>query len=478
MKKPILILLLLVSFLHSRSQNWQCVNSNELRYFSNDEHYLRAIKIDSLKVSVADTILYPFRSERGDASNGSTLQVKGSWLGDKIIIQPDGTNLFINNWGDSIIINTFAGLNEYWMFYEGKDATHFAATVSSVDTMTILNQLDSIKIINITATLTTHPAHGRTIIISKNHGIIKTFELFLFPYQVPGTGTYWVSANYDEFFNKANPQTLEDFELIYYYNPTKMELFNYKVGDILQYHESKPFQDVESYISNEVLKKTVYNGYIEYEIISDVESIDRSKLHQPPYQVIYSNSKDTTKLIADTSRWLNYLPENKFAVYTYYIPDDTSFCKKSSLYISSSNAIFISLLESHRADKMGIGTLVDYSQTGGGPIHKVDKKMTFYSVNNDPCRTPKWPAEIEKRTLQSKLSVYPNPSNDIVNIKIDNKSNTYQLIITDVMGKTVYKTESNKEQLSISVNNIPAGLYHAQVRLNEEVLYEKIIVQH
>jgi hypothetical protein len=148
MKKLLLVVpIILISFC-CQAQNWQCVNSGELRYFINDDNYLRGMRIDSVKQDGADSILYTFRSHRGWIYNPHW---GGSWLGDKIILKQDGTHLFINAWNDTITIKSHAILNESWILNTDTLDVFFVASITAIDTMTILGVLDSVKTITIMA---------------------------------------------------------------------------------------------------------------------------------------------------------------------------------------------------------------------------------------------------------------------------------------------------------------------------------------
>jgi hypothetical protein len=74
----------------------------------------------------------------------------------------------------------------------------------------------------------------------------------------------------------------------------------------------------------------------------------------------------------------------------------------------------------------------------------------------------------------SKLSLFPNPANDFVQLKLD--PSNHLISITDLMGKTVFSIKSNgNSQLQIPVSQLAEGMYIVSV---EGVDYSKLVVKH
>jgi hypothetical protein len=74
----------------------------------------------------------------------------------------------------------------------------------------------------------------------------------------------------------------------------------------------------------------------------------------------------------------------------------------------------------------------------------------------------------------SKLSLFPNPANDFVQLKLD--PSNHLISITDLMGKTVFSIQSNgNSQLQIPVSQLAEGMYIVSV---EGVDYSKLVVKH
>ena len=79
------------------------------------------------------------------------------------------------------------------------------------------------------------------------------------------------------------------------------------------------------------------------------------------------------------------------------------------------------------------------------------------------------------------LNLYPNPSRDFINIKVDSKKGQYTIQIFDAVGKVVYQNGlGEKIALSIDVRKWKTGLYHVGLTLNGALIKTEqlIIAQH
>jgi|GEM_PF-1825406 len=78
------------------------------------------------------------------------------------------------------------------------------------------------------------------------------------------------------------------------------------------------------------------------------------------------------------------------------------------------------------------------------------------------------------------MNVYPNPSNNIVNVKVG-KGNIVNVIVTDIVGKVVYSSNANASNLSMDLSAISSGLYIVKATVkdgsNEGTVTRKIVKQ-
>lgn len=73
------------------------------------------------------------------------------------------------------------------------------------------------------------------------------------------------------------------------------------------------------------------------------------------------------------------------------------------------------------------------------------------------------------------ILLYPNPSNGNFNINFNNSNTPYTIEIISISGQKVFEKQNTKQQ-SITVNNLPKGLYIIKVINEEKTFIKKIII--
>jgi hypothetical protein len=81
----------------------------------------------------------------------------------------------------------------------------------------------------------------------------------------------------------------------------------------------------------------------------------------------------------------------------------------------------------------------------------------FYASQNNTCELA---TSVETTSIQNNLQLWPNPTNDVVNVKLPLSQQTGTVSIYDICGKRIYQsTYANQNQLSIDAAWFPNGLY-------------------
>ena len=78
----------------------------------------------------------------------------------------------------------------------------------------------------------------------------------------------------------------------------------------------------------------------------------------------------------------------------------------------------------------------------------------------------------------AKLNIHPNPTNDVINISIDNISTDVQVNIYNSIGQAVYtlkETADNGFSTTLNLSDFADGIYILQIRSDETVWTKKII---
>ena len=77
--------------------------------------------------------------------------------------------------------------------------------------------------------------------------------------------------------------------------------------------------------------------------------------------------------------------------------------------------------------------------------------------------------------LSSKISVYPNPTNGLINIEIP--ENTATVKISDILGKVVKTEKLSSNQVSIDLSFLNSGMYFIEIQLSETKYVSKLTLR-
>jgi len=488
MKKILLLSFLLLS-LHCKAQNYNCFVPGAYQYFISSDGYLRGMHLDSVKQDTNKTSYYPFHTLRGNWSRDIQHQLPpldsngGSWLGKDVERFNNGTFLYYNYWGDTVVIKTQANVTDSWILYNDSTYKQFVATVISIDTMTVLGVLDSVKEIKIaeydSGILNTADTTWR-IALTKAHGFANVFELYMFPFH-PVNSIYPSVVDY-----YTDPVM---FKQILFHNPTYAEINDHNVGDVLEGHVNQ-YRNIE-YLDT-VVSKLVFSNSMEYVIHKWTKYTDGGGSPTAPMFSIDSLVVGNEPYF-DTS----FMPETYRNGYmtpsVYYWPGDTTRCLVGDVFRIRSVDIIrysngyqgppeLGYCPTDFSFKLGIGDQLyygiidilsceydvahssglDYSYKQGSA--SCGGFWDFLSVSNIP------------KPIQ--LDIYPNPASEQLNVKVSG-SRSYDLSIVNVIGQQVYKQTNCRNTETIDVQHFPSGIFIVIVTdENGHADYKKIVVQH
>lgn len=84
---------------------------------------------------------------------------------------------------------------------------------------------------------------------------------------------------------------------------------------------------------------------------------------------------------------------------------------------------------------------------------------------------------INKEDLAKQVKVYPNPTNNVVNVELSFENSGVNVSLVDVSGRTVYSVDTNAAVETIDVSNLNNGVYFVKVTNNENSITKKVVVQ-
>ena len=125
---------------------------------------------------------------------------------------------------------------------------------------------------------------------------------------------------------------------------------------------------------------------------------------------------------------------------------------------------------------------------GGTTFYLIDPALGNYAV----VVTTSYGCEIESEVLTiavsvdeinaiESLSIYPNPSTDLINVSIDITSNNHELTIVDAQGAIVFSkryTNLTSNTLSVDVANLSSGIYSVLLKEGNAKKVARLLVQH
>ena len=76
------------------------------------------------------------------------------------------------------------------------------------------------------------------------------------------------------------------------------------------------------------------------------------------------------------------------------------------------------------------------------------------------------------KSLSERISIFPNPANDFVNIGLDGKG--YSTTISDFSGRSVLQS---RDQQNLDTSNLKSGIYLVKITLNGESVTKKLIIK-
>jgi hypothetical protein len=488
MKRMILCLSGIFSALLVITQDYQCVRDGA-EYYYTDSVIFHAIRIDSVVPEGDDQAFYNYSTMIYDQSINCFSRFGSSWIGKKVLVKPDGKNVFRNTADSEIIIETQKAAGEHWTCYYFPDSNFIEATVAEIQEMEFITLSDSVKKITFQAfssngTPITHPINSMYLLLSKGYGLIRTINFRLFP---------------DFSFNGIfYPESCSEFTLYGISEPpvgrqdlTADKVYDFKTGDEIHTHynyTSSPYDYYKNiYCKNYILDKefSLNNDsviYLKYKCGYSVE-------HIPEVGNIYSYFKDTVceSYFIGQDSIINILPDA--VIVNELQPDIWEYsCITSGFYTTSGKQIkiewrgffsvfpheCIEVIESKDNKDLGndrkffienLGYYYDWFQAWD---HGESNYPVYFKNFNDEWGTPytficdSLPTDIIHYDSLSnfKVSIFPNPMHSSAMLTIlDKREGNYQLNLYNYMGMLVKELRFHSNELIIKRENLNNGIY-------------------
>jgi uncharacterized repeat protein (TIGR02543 family) len=275
-------------------------------------------------------------------------------------------------------------------------------------------------------------------------------------YKYDSNGNIIVAINYN--WNETNSSWVIDYKEFSYYTGLFSVTVNIKPeeGGNINIDPEKEFYNKGEQIT---FTATSVEGYEFVGWTGDVENINNTELKE----VNVTMPSNDISLTANFSA-INYTvdvsvqPENAGAVSgdgTYNMDDEVTLeatPNESYKFVNWTN---------NKGNEVSNDT--DYTFT-------MPSEDVSLIANFDSTQTRIWEGEVS-----DKIDVYPNPAQENINIKTDNKIN--RIVISNITGSVVYISSVNDIETRISTDDLDTGIYILRIYTEDGVFEKKLQIQ-
>ncbi len=471
------VVLLLIPSTIAFGQEYQPIHTHRTAYFADQYNNVKCIRIDSTEYQT-DSVYYPFSQIR--EIEGMCMTPYGaSWVGRKVIIKENGSNIFFNKHSDSIQIQTKASLNDSWTVLNLPDSLTIIATVIDHDTLSFLGLKDSVKTVAFQVyDKNMNPLEAALnqmhLQISKHYGFVKALNFYLFP-------SFEESFPFERF---------EAYDLIGLSNPaigfqnlTWFDVHDFQVGDELHIlDESSDWGVVYNYT---ITNKAIYR-YLERRDFPDSIVYTYSRKQSIHTRWADSSSfkfyNDTLKsTIKPDLQFDSKLPEepviSNYEAYAYSMACDATISKtEPSLYLHIWPN-YDSCWGNCCVD--GCFPSYTYIKGLGGPYYWCDnafslggseRKLVYFKKGGITSGTPLLVTKMNEYTKENTIKVYPNPAHDFINIEIGELNSRVIFELIDMNGRMILSKTIDSNEMKIKTGELKPGMYFCRLRTDNQIL--------
>lgn len=491
MKQFLLFSLFLGICFSAYSQNYQTVNSSEVKLFEGKFGNIRGYSIDSVAIIGGDSLMYPSRNiQRVGEDWDDCYDVESySMLGEYVRIMADGTNLFFNFYGDTIRLNTSAPAGHTWMMWKGEDFDVYGE-MSETTISEVFGIADSVKSVKLKAydaemnLVENFPYNDSLISISKNFGLLTTFNFVAFP--------SYSEHYYQEYAQLYSLYSIENQNLGGD-NLTTFDVYDFQPGDIIEYENAQLFfgSGTKRQFREEYTSRVNYPDSIVYGLNLKVLTFQYSIEEEDPEISV------ATYQISRTIKPIDFLdalpgvalPKNEMSEYYSVIMLTDTYVQKQNLeYAVTGNTVYQGDdpdCYMRFIDNTCGGQPDSYYKGLGGPYYECEffgspnyNKLTYFYKDSIA-----WGAEFDftvsvpEAATQEIFSIFPNPAKDKFKIRMLNAPHPGRLEIVDVSGRIVLSKTLTFEESEIDIANLTSGIYFVRFPLSGNKTVQKLIVE-
>lgn len=379
------------------------------------------------------------------------------WIGAKITYDNIYSYNFFPDNGDTIHFDFTPVLSDTSVFYI--DAIQkFSLIYEGTDTVTVLSYADSARFFIIQHTdldgnIINSQLNGQKIIISKDLGLIRFFQIDDFPIVLNPISLIGQTNQNLGIFNITN-------EMLYDFQPG--DEFQHRIGNYYSY--GPPEWSWVKFVKHTILNRTETTDSIIYEINELIFYEDSSLL----ISQIITESYYKHEILAQ-------LPFEKFnGNYQWFYLDDYCDLKLWTYYREAENSLAYCDIDDvwgyfdtngpPDTDKvtwvLGLGLFEDYYQSSNGwDFHTKHDELIYFKKDSVVCGGLIVNTPVNKDNNDN-IMIYPNPTVEYIQIKSSSLNSTYNIQIRSLYGQLM-KEEKNIQSSNYTMNvaDLKPGVY-------------------
>ncbi|SDG54396.1 T9SS type A sorting domain-containing protein [Epilithonimonas hungarica] len=297
---------------------------------------------------------------------------------------------------------------------------------------------------------------------------------------------------YRTFLNKINNKVLFVENTINYTVPNRLYAINDESDNVVLIQNNDKYDADASFIINNkvyLFSSILNNGVNKRLYMTDGTSNGTSVLTTLPFFDVqtaikcgnfayFSDSSSSSLFYRTDGTEIGTFKLNNFLLYNRpYV------CLNNELYFQNANNVFGKTKGTSADDFTPIQIKVnDNSLTGYYSLEQLffDKGKFHFSMDYKSSGQELFITDVveelntnESQTSKSerRIIIYPNPTDDIVNIQLDNSEKVEHIEIIDIAGKKVLESKNS----SISIKELPVGIFFIKVKTNTKLYSSKVI---
>ncbi|MHC1776833.1 MAG: T9SS type A sorting domain-containing protein [Lentimicrobium sp.] len=488
MKNKLFTLFLLVLTLPASTQNYKLFNAGSKMVFTEypvaDSSF--SVAFDTAITTGSDSVYFPYcgvddsyiTSENCQfwGAPECSPQIKPIWIGRKIIYDNGSSYLFFNNLGDTLNFNFGLQTGETSLFYE--DAIQrFQLFSEGPDTITSLGLVDSARIYRILHTdlqgnVINSALNNQAIIIGKNFGLIRFFQVDQFPGVLKPLVILGNSSPESGMFKLTNAM-----------------IYDHQPGDEIQYREwfyregGPPYENYDRFIKYSYLNRTDTQDSIIYLVTRTVFEMGASNEVTTSLTLKYSR-EGSIAVVPYDKIYPDYIINNRYLKIVDYcgLPLWTYSNKPKYLVYCSEENCWGPMdvpgpppIEETRY-VAGLGLYLDRSYLFGFPPSGYDywKGIVYFKKNGQSCGQEVIVGLNTQPLPDYSVNIFPNPAGKKLFIKTESAIDG-TIRIFNLNGQLIHESLFENSFAEISTENLSPGIYLVKVIGQKGVSVNKFI---